>query len=113
MPACALSSLAKHEREQCRERQVDEVRRLDQADRQEELTGELALCLGLPGDAADERVTGDAVTDAGADRAAAERQPAADESARGRDRLGDVLCCHGASLPFEDGCGPVTGTSAP
>src|SRR3954447_8344285 len=113
MPACALSSLAKHEREQCRERQVDEVRRLDQADGQEELTGELALCLGLPRDSADERVTGDAVTDAGTDGAAAEPQPAADEAAGCGDGLGHVFCCHVSSLPFEDGCRPETGTSAP
>src|SRR5438046_2911078 len=113
MPACGVSSLAEHEREQRREGQVDEVGRLDQADRQEELTGELALRLRLPRDAADERVTGDAVTDAGTDGAAAQREPAADEPTGCGDCLGDVFCCHGSSLPFEDGCRPKTGTSAP
>src|SRR4051794_26217243 len=42
-----VSSLAEDEREQRGERQVDEVRRLDQADGEEELAGELALRLGL------------------------------------------------------------------
>src|SRR3954452_16656602 len=105
MPACGVSSVAEDEREECGEGKVDEVRRLDQTDGQEELAGQLALRLGLPGDAADQSVTGDAVTDARADRAAAERQPAADETAGGRNRLGDVLCCHCSSLPFEDGVG--------
>src|SRR4051794_24306130 len=100
--ACAVSSLAEDEGEQRRERQVDEVRRLDQADGQEELTGELALRLGLAGDTADEGVTGDAVTDTGADGAATESEPTADEAASGGDCLRHVLCCHGASLPFED-----------
>src|SRR3954453_8585340 len=76
MPACGVSSLAEDEREQRGEGQVDEVRRLDQTDRQEELAGQLTLRLGLPSDAADQSVTGDAVTDARADRAAAGRQPA-------------------------------------
>src|SRR5438477_1096720 len=58
-----LSSLAEHEDEQRREGEVDEVRGLDEAAGQEELTGQLALRLGLPGVAADRRVTGDAVTD--------------------------------------------------
>src|SRR4051794_33095246 len=100
--AYAFSSLAEDEGEQRRERQVDEVRRLDQTDGQEELTGELALGLGLPRDAADEGVTGDAVTDARTDRTAAERQPTADETAGGGDCLRHVLCCHFSSLPFED-----------
>src|SRR4051794_34879111 len=95
MPACGVSSLAEDEREQRGEGEVDEVRRLDQADGQEELTGELTLRLGLPSDPADQRVTGDAVTDAGTDRAAAEGQSAADEAARRGDGLGRVLCCHG------------------
>src|SRR4051794_31308893 len=42
-----VSSLAEDEGEQRRERQVDEVGSLDQADREEELAGELALRLRL------------------------------------------------------------------
>ena len=64
------------------ERQVDEVRGLDQTDRDEERSEQSALSLGLPGDAGDQRVTGDTVTDAGADSAAGHDQPTADESAR-------------------------------
>src|SRR5947209_449448 len=97
-----VSSLAEDEGEQRRERQVDEVRRLDQADGQEELTGELALGFGLARDAADQGVTGDAVTDAGADGTATESEPTADEAASCGDCLRHVLCCHCASLPFED-----------
>src|SRR3954452_6692806 len=70
-----VSSLAEDEGEQRRERQVDEVRRLDQADGQGELTGELALGFGLAGDTADQRVTRDAVTDTGADGTATEGEP--------------------------------------
>src|SRR5262249_791507 len=86
-----------------REREVDEVRRLHQADCQEELTRQLALRLRLPRDAADERVTGDAVTDTGADGAATESEPTADQAASGGYCLGDVFCCHCPSLPFEAG----------
>jgi hypothetical protein len=43
------------------------------------------LCLGLPGDAGDQRVTGDTVTDTGADRAACHDQPAADEGAKANE----------------------------
>src|SRR3954447_21666139 len=104
--ASGVSSLAENEGEQRGEGEADEVRRLDQADGQEELTGELALSLGLPGDAADQRVTGDAVTDTGTDGAAAERQPAADEAARGGDGLRHVLCCHVRLSPSRTGGRP-------
>ena len=62
----------------------------------------VALRFGLAGDTADEGVTGDAVTNTGADGTATESEPTADEAASGGDCLRHVLCCHFASLPFED-----------
>src|ERR1044072_8579869 len=88
------SSLTEDEREQRGERQVDEVGRLDQTDGQEELTGQLALGLGLAGDSADERVTGDTVTDTGADGAAAQSEATADQTAGGLDGAGVISCGH-------------------
>src|SRR6267378_2000407 len=51
------------------EREVDEVHRFDEAHDREEPGDHAALCLGLAGDAADECVAGQAVTDGGANRA--------------------------------------------
>src|SRR3954453_10797965 len=104
--ASGVSSLAEDEGEQRGEGEVDEVGRLDQADGQEELTLQLSPRLGLPGDAADQRVTGDAVTDTGTDRAAAESQPAADETATGGAGLRHVLCCHVRLSPSRTGGRP-------
>src|SRR3954449_5878587 len=86
--------LGEHEDEQHREGEVDEVHRLDQADRQEEQGLEAALRLGLAGDAGDQRATGQTVTDGRTDGTATERQPATDEATGQLDRLGGYLDCH-------------------
>ena len=54
----------------------------------------LTLRLGLTGDALDQRATGQAVTDGGADGAAAEGDAATDEAAGGLDGLGGYVHCH-------------------
>ena len=76
-----LGSLAEDEDEQRHEGQVDEEHRLDQTDRQEEDRLQATLGLGLAGHALDVGRTGQAVTDAGADRATGEGQATADERA--------------------------------
>ena len=53
----------------------------------------LALRLRLAGDAADQRVTGEAVTDGRADGAAAERKSTGDQRARGLDRGYEFWVC--------------------
>src|SRR5206468_6347375 len=87
------SALGENENEQHREGEVDEVHRLDQAHRQEEQRLQPALRLGLPCDAGDELTTGKPVTDGGADRATAEGQAAADETAGQLDCL-DLRVSH-------------------
>src|SRR3954468_3695363 len=72
-----LDSLAEDEDEQRHEGQVDEVHTFDQRDRQEEDRLEATLGLGLASHALDVGRAGQAVTDAGADRATAEGQAAA------------------------------------
>src|SRR5258705_12174225 len=79
MPAWLLNRGGEHE--QRHKRQVDEVCRLNQTDRDEERGEESALRLRLPGDAGDQRVTRDAVTDTGADCTAGHDQSTADERA--------------------------------
>jgi len=61
------SALGENEDEQHGEGEVDEVHRLDQADRQEEQRLQPALRLGLAGDTGDQLATGEAVGD-GLDR---------------------------------------------
>src|SRR6476646_4549127 len=67
------------EHEQGHERQVDEVGRLDQTDRDEEGREGSTLRLGLAGDAGGQSVTGEAVPHACADCAAGHDQPTANE----------------------------------
>src|SRR3954447_23254164 len=85
--------LGENEDEQHREGEVDEVHRLDQADRQEEQGLQAALGLRLTGHARDERATGETVTDRRTDGAAAERETATDEATGQLDRLGGYLDC--------------------
>src|SRR3954453_19465 len=80
------------EDEQHGEGQVDEVHGLHQADGQEEQRLQLTLCLRLPGNALDQRATGQTVTDGSANGTAAEREPATDETAGDLDRSG--CSCH-------------------
>src|SRR5664279_5399535 len=65
--------LCKDEDEEHRERQVDEVRRFDQADGEEEQGLQLTLRFGLAGYALDQRATGKTVTNGCADCATTER----------------------------------------
>src|SRR3954464_12706757 len=90
--------LREDEDEQHGEGEVDEVHRLNQADRQEEQGLQAALGLRLPGDAGDELATGQAVTARSADRAAAQGQAATDEAAGELDRLGGYVDCHFSPL---------------
>ena len=79
------------------EQKVDEVHGLDQSDRQEEVLPGLGLDLGLTGDGRDRLGTGQAVTDRGADGAAAEGQATADERAGDSDR---TFSCSAAIVSF-------------
>src|SRR3954463_3440721 len=90
--------LGENEDEQHCEGEVDEVHRLDQADRQEEQGLQAALRLRLTGDTGDELATGQTVTDRGADRAAAQGQTATDEAAGELDRLRGYVDCHFSPL---------------
>src|SRR3954453_19333229 len=100
--------LPEDEDEQRHEGEVDEVHGLDQADGQEEEGGQPTLRLRLAGDARDQVPTGHAVTDGGADGAAAERETTADEGARGLDGRGVVSGCQLLSPPV---AAPAGGTS--
>ena len=66
-PCRRITPTRRGEDEQRHERQVDEVRGLHQTDGDEERSEQAALRLRLPGDAGDQCVTGDTVTDTGAD----------------------------------------------
>src|SRR5438874_5494031 len=88
----------KDEDEQHREREVDEVHRLDEANGQEEQGLQPALRLGLTGHALDQRATGQAVTDRGADRATAERDTTADETTHQFEALSWCVS-HFSSIP--------------
>src|SRR5258708_5737086 len=92
---CAIrtSALGENEDEQHREGEVDEVHRLDQADRQEEQGLQRALCLGRASHTRDQLATGETVTDRGTDRATAQCQAAADEAAGQLDCL-DLRVSH-------------------
>src|SRR3954469_22577736 len=90
--------LGEDEDEQHCEGEVDEVHRLDQADRQEEQGLQAALRLGLTGDARHQRATGQTVTDGGTDGATAEGEAATDEATGQFDRLGRYLDCHFSPL---------------
>ena len=61
------------------EREVDEVHPFDQSDDQEHGHLQPALRLWLTGGSGDGRVTGETVTDGGADRATAERKSGGDQ----------------------------------
>src|SRR5581483_11703208 len=86
------------EYEEHREGEVDEVHRLDETDGEEEQGLETALGLRLPGDALDQRATGQAVTDGRADGATAEREATADETAGELDCLLRAVS-HDSSIP--------------
>ena len=78
-------SCSEHVDEHDHEQQVDEVHRLHEADRQEEVLTGLGLDLGLAGDRGDRLRAGEAVADRSADGAAAEGEAAADQRAGGAD----------------------------
>src|SRR5262245_7619334 len=113
----ARSSPAReNEDEQRHEGEVDEVHRLDQADRQEEDREQPALGLRLARHTRDGRAAGETVADRRADRAAAEREATADERAGELDRL--LRCVSHFSPQFSDmslwaGQGQVGGVSGP
>src|SRR5215468_12369435 len=86
MPESLLGG--EREDEQRHEGEVDEVHRLDQADRQEEDAEQAALGLGLTGYAGDRRAAGEAVADGRADGAATEGETATDERTGELNRLG-------------------------
>src|ERR1700750_2610272 len=95
---CAMTRLpfyflGEDEDEQHGEGQVDEVHRLDQTDRQEEQRPQATFCLGLAGQAGDQRATGETVTDRRANRRSTEGHPATDEGAGELDGL-RVYCSH-------------------
>src|SRR5215831_18981477 len=79
---CAMTVrllLCENEDEQHREREVDEVHRLDQTHGQEEQCLQAALRFGLASHALNQRATGETVTDRSADCTAAQRHAPAYE----------------------------------
>ena len=73
------------------EREVDEVHPLDEADDQEHRHLQPALCLGLTGSTGDGRVTGEAVTDGGADCTATKREAGGDQRPHQDQCVGHVV----------------------
>src|SRR5262249_48748511 len=111
--ACALAVkllLGQNEDEQHREREVDEVHRLDQTHGQEEQCLQAALRFGLASHALDQRATGETVTDRSADGTAAQRHAPAYEGTSQRNGLGRYLDGHFSPLLYgwlyPDQCAP-------
>src|SRR4051794_4618094 len=88
------------------EAQVDEVHRLDQADRQEQDREQLGPRLGLTGDARNRLGASQAVTDGCADGATTEGEATAHHGSRGLDRGYELgICCHCLSSVRGSWCG--------